>query len=205
MKCYMCKAEATTREHVPPQSFFPKGHRENLVTVPSCVPHNHRQSLDIEYARNVIAGCYGINALGEQTFEIARRFFDRSAALFHQTFGDFETIEFNGEDTGRFRIDLERMQAVMRPIASATYFKDYGEKYAAEWNVFVTSLKSMEDFAGQPTQWQQFRNLLATMQFVAKSVPQPEIFTYAVNEMPGGIAFEFVFYGGFTIHCFGPK
>src|SRR5689334_16121651 len=124
MKCYMCDAEATTREHVPPKSFYPKGHRNDLLTVPSCYAHNHDQSLDIEYVRNVIAGFYGTNNEEEQTFEIAKRSFDRSSALFYQTFGSFERIRLDGEETGMFRVDLERMKSVMRAIANAIYFKD---------------------------------------------------------------------------------
>lgn len=205
MKCYMCDADATTREHVPPKSFFPKGHRENLVTVPSCVTHNHDQSRDIEYVRNVIAGSYGTNAQAEQTFEVGKRSFDRSPALFYQTIGDFETTVVNGEETGVFKFDLERVKSVMEPIANAIYFKDYGEGYVGKWNVFITSLMSREDLAGQPNQWQPFRDLLGTLQFVAKPVPQPAIFRYAVCEIPGGVVFEFVFYEAFTSHCFGPR
>jgi hypothetical protein len=205
MKCYMCDADATTREHVPPRSFFPKGHRENLVTVPSCIVHNHDQSLDIEYVRNIIVGFSGTNAHAEPVFEIAKRSFERSSALFRQTFGDFEIVHFEGEKTGVFKVDLERMKSVMRPIANAIHFKDYGDRYSAEWNVFVTSMKSREDFVGQPNQSQSFRTLLSTIQFVAKPVAQPNIFAYAVNEMADGLVFEFVFYGSFTIHCFGPR
>lgn len=42
--CYWCGENLTTatnqREHVPPLSFFPKGFRENLMTVPACNKHN---------------------------------------------------------------------------------------------------------------------------------------------------------------------
>lgn len=205
MKCYTCDAVATTHEHVPPKGFFPKGYQEKLVTVPSCDTHNHDQSLDIEYVRNVIAGFHGTNAQAEQMFEVVKKSFDRSPALFYQTFGDFETIVVNGEETAKFTFDLERVKSVMRAIANAIYFKDYGESYDGLWNVFVTSLKSWEDFAGEPNQWEPFRNLLATIQFAEKPVPQPAIFMYAVHEMPDGFVFKFVFYGAFTIHCFGPK
>jgi hypothetical protein len=92
----------------------------------------------------------------------------------------------------------------MKPIANALYFMDYGERYAAEWNVFVTSLKSREDLAGLPSQWQRFRDLLSSIQFVARPAPQPDIFTYANGEISAGIVFELVFYGSFTTHCFGP-
>jgi hypothetical protein len=91
----------------------------------------------------------------------------------------------------------------MIPIANAIHFKDYGEKYSAQWNVFFMSMRSRDEIAAQV--WQPFRNLLATIKFVAKPVPQPDIFTYAVLEMAYGLAFEFVFYGAFKVYCFGPK
>jgi hypothetical protein len=204
MTCYSCDGAATTREHVPPRSFFPKGRRGNLLTVPSCYAHNHDQSLDIEYVRNVIAGFYGTNAEGGRTFEAAKRSFDRSSALFHQTFRDFERMPFNGEEAATFRVDLERVKSVMRPIANALYFLNYGERYKAQWNVFVTSLKMRADLAGDTTKWQSFRDLLSSFQVVAKRVPQRDVFTYAIGEISGGIVLELVFYGSFTTHCFGP-
>lgn len=43
--CYWCGESLTAstkqREHVPPLSFFPKGYRENLITVPACEKHNN--------------------------------------------------------------------------------------------------------------------------------------------------------------------
>jgi hypothetical protein len=42
--CYWCGislvGEDKEREHVPPLGFFPKGYRENLMTVPACKDHN---------------------------------------------------------------------------------------------------------------------------------------------------------------------
>lgn len=104
-----------------------------------------------------------------------------------------------------FRADLERIRSVVRPIANAIYFKDHGQRYPGTWNVFVASMKSWEDVAGLSSRWEPFRKLLAMTQFVSKPVPYPMIFTYAVNEMPGGLVLEFVFYGAFTVYCFGPN
>lgn len=46
--CYWCgenlPLDSNTKEHVPPFTFFPKGHRENLMTVPSCLKHNNNLS-----------------------------------------------------------------------------------------------------------------------------------------------------------------
>ncbi|MDC5072991.1 hypothetical protein NRA08_18095, partial [Acinetobacter baumannii] len=58
--CYMCDAEATTVEHVPPKCIFPESKdlssadklldfRKQLITVPSCDDHNGKKSKDDEY------------------------------------------------------------------------------------------------------------------------------------------------------------
>ena len=52
--CYWCGTsligEAKEREHVPPFGFFPKGHREKMMTVPACKDHNSAfSSLDQEF------------------------------------------------------------------------------------------------------------------------------------------------------------
>jgi len=158
MNCYMCDSEATTTEHAPPRAFFPKGYRENLLTVPSCLKHNHSQSLDIEYTRNVIASIYGGNNQAEQAFEVAERSFDRSLGLFYQTFGEFETIVVDGQETGVFPFDLQRLKSVMKAMANAIYFRDYGHRCTADWKIFATSLKSREDLDGQVSQWEPFEN-----------------------------------------------
>jgi len=203
----MCDAEATTREHVPPKSFFPDGYRKDLITVPSCPAHNHAQSLDIEYARNIVAGFDGVNQVGELVFELAKRSYNRSPALFCESFHDFRPICINGQDTGAFTVDLERVKSKMAPIANAIYFKEYGHQYPAQWNVFLASMRSQDAdgrLIAESSRWQKVRKLVATIQFVPKLVPQPNVFGFGVCELPGGLMFEFVFYGGFTIHCFGP-
>jgi len=52
--CYWCGValndNVKEREHVPPLGFFPKGYRENLITVPACKTHNSALSaLDEEF------------------------------------------------------------------------------------------------------------------------------------------------------------
>jgi hypothetical protein len=54
MHCYFCGGEATGVEHVPPKSFFIKGQREELITVPSCDVHNQQKSKDDEYIRSLL-------------------------------------------------------------------------------------------------------------------------------------------------------
>ena len=54
--CVLCgEREATTREHIPPQSLFIENPREYLV-VPSCGECNHSTKLDDEYLMQVMSG-----------------------------------------------------------------------------------------------------------------------------------------------------
>jgi len=52
-QCYFCGKESTGVEHIPPKSFFPKGNRIKLITVPSCDEHNQEKSTDDEYIRMI--------------------------------------------------------------------------------------------------------------------------------------------------------
>lgn len=58
--CYFCGLPATSKEHVPPKSFFPKkgnkDYRRNLIKVPSCDLHNSDKSKDDEYVRALLVG-----------------------------------------------------------------------------------------------------------------------------------------------------
>lgn len=53
MGCYFCGGKVTGVEHIPPKSFFPKGKRENLITVEACDTHNQDKSKDDEYIRTI--------------------------------------------------------------------------------------------------------------------------------------------------------
>jgi hypothetical protein len=66
--CYMCENLATTKEHVPPRSFFPPGFRKDLITVPSCNIHNTEKSNDDEYLRSLITIQYEVNIQARNLF-----------------------------------------------------------------------------------------------------------------------------------------
>jgi len=52
MNCYFqgCDCPGTTKEHIPPRCFFPRGKRDQLWTVRSCDRHNSAKSKDDMYA-----------------------------------------------------------------------------------------------------------------------------------------------------------
>src|SRR5215813_977766 len=51
MSCYYqgCSRPGTTKEHIPPQAFFPKDQSNQLLTVRSCELHNNKKSSDDIY------------------------------------------------------------------------------------------------------------------------------------------------------------
>lgn len=55
LKCYLCNAVATTRDHIPPLGLFPDPRPKNLITVPACQSCNEKNSLHDEYFRLVVA------------------------------------------------------------------------------------------------------------------------------------------------------
>jgi hypothetical protein len=66
-RCYFCGGQATGKQHVPPQSFFPRDSRNlNLITVPSCHEHNHgMKDLEAEF-RAFLVSAHGGSASAEK-------------------------------------------------------------------------------------------------------------------------------------------
>ena len=201
--CYMCDAEAVGREHVPPQCFFPAGHRKNLVTVPSCDTHNSNNSKDVEYVRNVLAFLSETNELASEVLETAKRSFDRSEALFNQTFRGLRPVQVEGGETGAFPIDLPRLQRVMKAIAYAVYFHDYGKKHDGDWRIFTPSLRhARELYDGQPDPWEGLRKYLESGSLTPMPVAEPRVFRYGVLQLERPqLLYRFEFYEAFTVNA----
>jgi len=53
--CYLCGAIATTYDHIPPKSLFPKNYQYKGVKVPACKSCNNATSKDDEYLRDSFA------------------------------------------------------------------------------------------------------------------------------------------------------
>ena len=69
MGCYFCGGEVSGVEHIPPKSFFPKGKRENLITVESCDIHNQNKSKDDEYVRTIFLSSMKTKGKGKEHLE----------------------------------------------------------------------------------------------------------------------------------------
>jgi hypothetical protein len=145
MKCYLCDEKATSVEHCPAQSFFPKGKRLNLITVPSCSLHNHDTALDDEYVRNAIAMTYGNNDVGSQHFRNkGMRSLQKSIGLFKQTVKEPKKLNFRkGDDNSKvlaFQVDRDRFDRVMRKTAYGLYFHKFNETWSYELAIAAHNL-----------------------------------------------------------------
>lgn len=194
--CYMCHRAASTREHVPPSSFFPPGKRTNLWRVPSCSVHNLDNSKDVEYVRNVISIQHGTNATAEEVFQVGKRSFDRSPALFQRTFQDIQGVIVDGDEVGIFSFDLPRVKTVMSTIAHALAYRDFGRDYIGEWRILCATLHSKTP----APKWDHFRQMLMAASFEPVATPEPEVFAYGIHGMhPIGFIYRLVFYQAFIV------
>ena len=193
----MCDSIATSVEHVPPKCFFPEGHRANLITVPSCVAHNEKNSKDVEYVRNVISTQHGTtNEAATKVFETTKRSFDRSVKLANRTFRDLKPVLVEGQETGAFPVDLARHRNVMRAIAYALHFHYYGKKHRGDWQIFTPSFRySGSMYRGEPDPWESFRSYVESGQYTPMPLPHSEVFKCRMIEMEQGqIIYRFEFY-----------
>lgn len=202
-RCYMCPAEATTREHAPPRSFFPSEFRDGLVTVPSCTKHNNDNSADVEYVRNVIVGEYHVNEVGLSLLPKTQRSFDRSPGLFVQTYRESSPVMTPEGQSVIFRLDMARFNLVMTAIAYALYYIGEGKQHEGNWGIFSPTLHSSKALlSGGIDNWEPFRKALAMATFSPLPTPQPSVFKYSAwNEGNSKLIYRFEFYEGFVMNA----
>jgi hypothetical protein len=205
--CYMCDRPATSREHSPPYSFFPDDRRVNLITVPSCETHNNRNSKDVEYVRNLITSDLHVNEVGLAMFQKARRSYERSPKLFRNTFARVRFVRVCGRETAVNQINLTRFKRVIRAIAYALYFHDFGVKFPRRWNVYnATMVSQNEGFYDRPDMVNPYlRQLFRQAPAAQRDTNQPEVFRYGVNrgELPHEVFYRLLFYAGADVYVFG--
>ncbi len=202
-RCYMCAAAATTKEHAPPQSFFPLGFRDGLITVPSCPKHNNDNSADVEYVRNVIVSEYHVNEVGLSLLPKTQRSFDRSPALFVQTYRESSPVMTPKGQSAITRLDMARFNLVMTAIAYALYYMGEGKQHDGNWGIFSPSLYSSKaPLSGGIDDEQRFRETLAMVTFSPQPTPQPSVFKYSTwREADSKLIYKFEFYEGFIVNA----
>ena len=198
-RCYACSRTATTKEHVPPQSFFPAGHRRNLMTVPSCHEHNNANSRDVEYVRAILVSASQLGPNSKPVFDKMMRSIDRRPALVGTIFQDLRPIQVEGNETGAFSVDLSRFDRVITAIARAIHYRDFNEK-RRYWDVFCPQFYLPEGVASRRDAYEPLRQIVATQRYVYAPAESPEVFCYGrAGKSPGRSVYQFVFYDAMIV------
>lgn len=190
--CYMCDEEATSVEHVPPKSLFPKNKRKQLITVPSCDKHNMDTSGDDEHLRNVLTMCIGGNSSGEeQFFNKTKRVYDRSPNLRGKLKGNStpviieDSITLERHATVATKFEASRVLDSFDKIGRALYFSFFNKKFFNEIDVVIEFARDINERGFN----QKIENIIPLLDqaFSKKTFhgDNPEVFKYQVCDDMG--------------------
>ncbi|MEN6388890.1 MAG: hypothetical protein ABFD04_00620 [Syntrophomonas sp.] len=143
-KCIYCGENATTKDHVPPYSFFSKPAPNNLITVPSCLDCNNSFSNDEEYFRTIIASArsFGEENVPHDVWNRVERSLNRNKRLLYQINESFRNVDiYSGKiylgKRPAFKIDRNRADKVVGKIIKGLFYNEYGIPLAKEYMVKV--------------------------------------------------------------------
>lgn len=204
-ECAYCGAPATTRDHVPPRSLFPKPRPQNLITVPSCPKCNNAQSRNDELFRIALVLRDGVLQNAKAT-EIARSAIrglsrDESAGLRRsilQTFQRGESVAGAGPAAGEallYSVPLSRITAVSDRITRGLYYHHFRKRVPTGY--LVTSKPASALRSTDEDGWSFLLGLVSSTSGWIGSI-DPEIFRYKferARDDPDATFWVFAFYG----------
>lgn len=166
--CIYCgKKEATTKDHVPPKSFFAKPRPSNLITVPSCDECNaNKYGKDDERIRNIITSIdtTEVHPVVQGKIDQKRdRSFCRPEGMsnFDHLIGSIQMAHRyseNGNYLGRapaFNLDQRIVDKFLERMVRALLFKENGIEYTqldVKWKMAPTE----KDLAEMPNEIKHF-------------------------------------------------
>lgn len=213
--CYMCEAEATSREHVPPKCLFPKArevgsnYRLNLITVPSCPVHNMGKSHDDEFLMVSLAGIIGNNSIGymHKFTKVDRALRRTSFALLKKVFKNKPVKHVIDLGENKFldvlwgTPDHARLFSCFDKISRGIFFHHYGQKFLGDIKVLLGFLRYHDESNVNLT---RFLIDKAEMDLVAveRAAQNPDVYYYQVvpPDEHGIFLIKHCFYGGIAIY-----
>jgi len=133
-ECVYCGSPATTLDHVPPQSFFPRFPPPNLITVPSCQKCNVSFKGDDDYARLVLTtvGSKG-NPDRDDVLPRVVRYTQRNEsrrflASFYESLGSAYRRNADGVyvQAQHFNVEIGRLDRFARRVVQALFYREKG-------------------------------------------------------------------------------
>lgn len=122
--CYLCGAEATTRDHVPPKTLFPEPRPSNLITVPACEQCNKAYSRDEEYFRNNLVAVSNYENAAP-VWETVRRSYKRRPAIHADLLSRSFPLHVGRVKLFGLKFDRTRTNRILQKIARGLVFHHY--------------------------------------------------------------------------------
>jgi len=202
MKCYYCNSEATTVEHIPPRCIFPKGQRNQLVTVRSCKKHNNSKSGEDEYFRNILTIMMNSNNIGQNEFqERTLKSLKRNKNNSKNFLKNRKRIQFDGRDTYAITLD-NKILSYISMMVSGFYFHNFEKTFTDSWDIIIQNkiLNITQEYD------KAYFELLTNLNKYKKNfrnikTQNPEIFTYSYLKLSDLVVYRLVFYGGINIYA----
>ncbi|MFC2094957.1 HNH endonuclease [Candidatus Bipolaricaulota bacterium] len=186
-KCFICGEPATSVDHIPPRSFFPKTKdmpsgvaeaRKNLITVPACRDHNELYAKDDEVASYVILLTSKANSLGVRQFkQKAMRAISRSKGLIAAIFKKIEVYKLpDGTEMPTVQFDADRVSRVMERIARGLFYHEFGKPWDCSLSLLADG-PVMPDLSPNPFQ-EVIEQLSVRFRHSERKGSSPTVFWY---------------------------
>jgi hypothetical protein len=136
-ECYMCGGEATQKDHLPPESIFPKPYPVDRIWAPICVACHSGTSENDELFRIVVIAQQDLssNRHAASVWATVKRGLkrpeSRPSRAITELLGPVEFVTEAGiiiGQGGRARYDRKRVQSVINRIVRGMYWHRFGER-----------------------------------------------------------------------------
>lgn len=164
--CYVCGEPATGRQHLPPDSYFPRplSPRLQLITVPSCQKHNQGMSQLEEDFRAFLTGAFGANRAAKEIWR-QKVTSPKARRSFKNLMGSVRTMMFGEAQVPVITFDEERGNEFLTTLTRGFISKFY----PARWSpVLYFRVRIMNGPKGHSKARELFLDLAPGMTFVRK-------------------------------------
>lgn len=146
---------------------------------------------------------FGINSVGEKHFaEKTARSFSNSPKLLNATFGDLRSVNFRGVNTGAVTVDLKRVDRVMEACVCALHFRETGQKQS-KWEIALPNFLFQNGVPSETVSlWKKVLTRLSQFPYTVRPTNAPDVFEYAIADIPGGRVYSMRFYKAFLVFAF---
>lgn len=194
---------------MPPRNIFPRGHRQNLITVPACEDHNEGFKLIDERFRFYLqAVSYDESSEAQDHFEghTVKVFSDPEKAGFRKSLSSSSyKVVIDGDERAVFEIDRELQEAYFEKILRGLYFVHTNTILPYDYHVVSYSFlfqNENTDAEGLASDIREFYKVLRPFDIVEGVSQNQDIFNYQFVLIESTMYVRMTFYKHVIVHGF---